>query len=355
MTTLCYYVTGHGYGHAVRSSQVIAAVPKDVRVIVRTVAPEHIFRSDAGRDFDYLPAEFDCGCLQLDSVHVKRRETLDLYARIAARNRENLGAEIAFLERERVDLVASDIPSFPLLAAREAGRPGFAVTNFTWHDIYSEYVEMDSDRALLHGIGEEYRAATAGLITPLATPGTPALFERTVDIPIIARRGVKRPQELRERLGLSPGSPVAFLYFGIWGLDLDWTALADLAPWVFLSREDMPGLPQNVIPLDSLGWSYSDIAASVDVVVAKTGYGTVSQCIADGVPLVYIPREDFIEHAALVKGMEPWGGAVALSLRDFTAGLWRDALAQALSVTINYDVYAVNGAESAVKCMLEWL
>jgi hypothetical protein len=355
MTTLCYYVTGHGYGHAVRSSQVIAAVPKDVRVIVRTVAPEHIFRSDAGRDFDYLPAEFDCGCLQQDSVHVKRRETLDLYARIAARNAESLGAEIAFLERERVDLVASDIPSFPLLAAREAGCPGFAVTNFTWHDIYSEYIETDSDRTLLRAVATEYRAATAGLITPLATPGTPALFERVVDIPIIARRGAKRPRELRERLGLPQNAPVAFLYFGIWGLELDWASLADLAPWVFLAREDAPGRPENVIPLDTLGWSYSDVAASVDAVVAKTGYGTVSQCIADGVPLVYIPREDFVEHPALVAGMEPWGGAVALSLEDFAAGRWRDALAEARSARIDFGVYAVNGADIAVKCMLGWI
>lgn len=354
MTTVCYYVTGHGYGHAVRASQVIAQMPATVRVIVRTVAPEHIFRSDAGRSFDYFPASFDCGCLQLDSVNVRRRDTLNEYARIAEANAKGLSEEIAFLKRERVDIVVSDIPSFPLHAAKQAGIPGFAVTNFTWYDIYQEYVETPDDQALLDRIGAEYGCATAGLITPFETPFTRGLFSRVVDIPIIARRGRKRTRELKQALGLVPETPLAFVYFGIWGLDLDWAALADASPWVFLVRDDPPGRPANVIPLENLGWSYSDLAASADVVVAKTGYGTVTQCIADNVPLVYIPRADFCEHEAIAAALEPWKGAVALSSQDFERGHWKQALDMARAATPDAGLFPVNGAERAVKTMLGW-
>ncbi|MGH7888709.1 MAG: glycosyl transferase, partial [Candidatus Binatia bacterium] len=46
MTAILYYITGHGYGHAVRSHQVIRALAserRDLRIHVRTTAPDWLF------------------------------------------------------------------------------------------------------------------------------------------------------------------------------------------------------------------------------------------------------------------------------------------------------------------------
>ena len=73
---LCYYITGHGFGHAIRTTQILKALPSDVPLILKTTAPERLFREELpGRDFEYLSAEYDCGCLQSDSVTVLKRET----------------------------------------------------------------------------------------------------------------------------------------------------------------------------------------------------------------------------------------------------------------------------------------
>jgi hypothetical protein len=77
---LCYYITGHGYGHAIRTAQILKALPTDIPCILRTTVPERLFQEEVpGRAFIYAPAEFDCGCLQTDSVTVLPRATLERY------------------------------------------------------------------------------------------------------------------------------------------------------------------------------------------------------------------------------------------------------------------------------------
>ena len=44
------------------------------------------------------------------------------------------------------------------------------------------------------------------------------------------------------------------------------------------------------LPLSRREWAYADVAASVDAVISKPGYGTVTECIANSVPFIYVPR-----------------------------------------------------------------
>ncbi len=348
---LCYYVTGHGFGHAIRTTQILKSLPPGLPFIVKTTAPERLFREELpGRAFEYVAAEYDCGCLQSDSVSVLRRETLTRYGEIARRNDTHLPEEAAFLKERGVRCVASDIPSFPLRAAREAGIPGVAVGNFTWHDIYSEYAETPEDAALLSQMAEEYALATAGLITPLHLPTMPLLFPNIENVPLVARRG--RP--IRETLGIAPDKRLALLYLGGWGLEINWAALEGFPDWVFLLDRAAPQLASNVRVFNPGIWRYADVAASVNAVVSKAGYGTVTECIANSVPLIYLPRHGFAEHEALVLGMKKWGGGVEITEQAFHAGDWQGALEAALTVSLNPNAFAVNGAEVIARKLEEY-
>ncbi len=343
---LCYYVTGHGFGHAIRTTQILKALPPELPLIIKTTAPERLFREELpGRAFEYIAAEYDCGCLQSDSVTVLRRETLTRYGEIARRNHEHLPQETAFLKERGVRCVASDIAPFPLLAAREAGLPGVAACNFTWHDIYSEYVETAEDAALLAQMAEEYASATVGLITPLSLPSTPLAFPNAERVPLVARRGKSIREALVQALDIAPGKHLALLYLGGWGLEIDWAALERLAEWVFLLDRPLPQIASNVRAFDPSVWRYADVAASVNAVVSKAGYGTVTECIANSVPLVYLPRTGFAEHDALVLGMNEWGGGVEISEAAFHAGDWQDALDRTLGAHPNPTAFATHGAE----------
>jgi len=351
---LCYYVTGHGFGHAIRTTQILKALPADLPFIVKTSAPERLFREELpGRAFEYIAAEYDCGCLQADSVTVLKRETLTRYAQIARRNLAQLPDEIAFLKEQGVRCVASDIPSFPLYAAREAGVPSAAVANFTWYDIYAEYAETPEDAALLHQMATEYAAATVGLITPLNLPATPDLFPKTERVPLIARRGTSIREAFTHAYGIPSGKHLALLYLGGWGLEINWPALEQLSDWVFLLDRPVPVPAANVDSFNPHFWRYADVAASVDAVVSKAGYGTVTECIANSVPLVYLPRSGFAEHDALVLGLNAWGGGIEISEAAFHAGDWAAALETALTTQPDPNCFQTDGAQMIAQKLTE--
>jgi len=352
---LCYYITGHGFGHAVRATQVIKSLPPGLPLILKTTAPERLFREElSGREFSYVSAEYDCGCLQSDSVTVLRRETLTHYGEIARANTARLPGEVAFLRKHGVRCVASDVPSFPLYAAREAGVPGVAIANFTWHDIYSEYVETEADAALLRQMAGEYAAATLACLTPLNVPTVGDVFPNIERVPLVARRGQPSREALVEALGIPCDKRLALLYLGGWGLDVDWAALEQWTDWVFLLDNPLPQIVANVHAFDARRWRYADVAASVDAVVSKAGYGTLTECIANSVPLVYLPRSGFREHESLVLGMNAWGGGIEISEAAFFAGEWGNALRSALHARPDPNVFPTNGAEVIANRLVEF-
>jgi len=352
---LCYYITGHGFGHAVRTTQVIRSLPPGLPLILKTTAPEHLFREELpGRDFAYVHAEYDCGCLQSDSVTVLRRETLTRYGKIARGNAARLPDEIAFLREHGVRCVASDIPSFPLQAARETGIPGVAVANFTWHDIYAEYVETDADAGLLRQMAAEYAAATVACLTPLCVPTVGDVFPHVECVPLVARRGQPRRGALAEALDVPRDKHLALLYLGNWGLDIHWPTLERWTDWVFLLDRPLPLPIANVRAFDARRWRYADVAASVDAVVSKAGYGTLTECIANSVPLIYLPRHGFREHESLVLGMNAWGGGGEITEAAFFAGEWETALQSALAARPDPDVFPINGADVIANKLVEF-
>jgi len=363
--TVCYYVTGHGYGHAIRTAQVLKALPADMPIILKTTVPEKLFREELGqRDFQYTFAEYDCGCVQPDSVTILKRETLDKYAAIAERNRRVLNAEVQFLRDNNVAVVVSDIPPFPLEAARVAGIPSIAATNFTWYDIYRPFVETSDDQRLLNTIATQYGMATVALISGLHTATTTLPFPVIEHVPLTARRGTRRRAQLDTYLNAkgnsrtgSTAAHTGLIYMGTWGLDIDWVKVNDIANWRFVTYDPINGSPRNVTLLSRDEWVYADIVASVDAVISKVGYGTVTDSIANSVPAVHLPRRDFVEYQALVAGMDVWGGRVELTEPDFIAGRWDEALSQALKVTMDPAAFRTDGAQviaARIVDMAKW-
>lgn len=354
MSTICYYITGHGYGHAIRSIQVLKALPTEVRLILKTTVPERLFREDMlDRPFTLIATEYDCGSVQSDSITVLPRETLARYRQIAARNEARLAEEVDFLHREQVDCVVTDVPAFPLRAAREAGVPGVAVANFTWHDIYQEYVDGPDDERLLADMGREYGAATVALVTPLCLPTVADPFPRVERVPLVARRGQNVRARLRGAVPPAGGTHLALLYLGVWGLDIAWGELAAFSGWTFLTYEAPPVAVPNVVTLERGLWPYADTLASADAVLAKTGYGTVTECIANGVPMIYPPRKGFIEHEALAAGLAQWGGGVPIGEEDFMAGRWGPSLDAALAARPDPAVFTTDGADVIARRLRE--
>jgi len=93
-SALVFYISGHGFGHASRSIELIRALRRrvpDLRVIVRTSAPPWFLHAVAHQPIEVVSVDVDTGLAQIDSLNIDESET----ARRAARFYENFGERVA--------------------------------------------------------------------------------------------------------------------------------------------------------------------------------------------------------------------------------------------------------------------
>jgi hypothetical protein len=354
MPDIVFYVSGHGFGHAVRASEVLRALRRAaprVSLEVRTAAPRWIFPPDV----QVRERGVDVGVVQRDSLHVEPRVTLARCAELMRSEPEMLAGEVAELRAGAVRLVAADIPSAAFAIARRVGVPGVGIANFCWDWIYEPYVEGAPEYApILARLRSQY--GQADLLLRLPFHGDLSCFAHIVDVPLIARRGSADRAATRRRLGLPADAPLVLLSFGGFafaGVDDD--RLEQLGEYAFVTVGRAAGRagPRNVFTLQQDGYAYQDLVAACDVVVGKLGYGLVAECLANRVPLLYVARDDFREDAILGEAVERAGRALRLSRAELGRGDLRPALQRLLALDMPWADIRPDGAELVARRLLE--
>lgn len=347
--TIVYYVSSHGLGHQVRTAGVVCHIPKDIRLIMRSASETWFRQGHLGRQYEWRQGVFDCGAIQTTSLHVDETATIAEYARISRANTARLDDEVAFLEKNNAKAVVTDVPSYPLAVAACAGIPGVLVTNFTWKDIYEEFA--NAPREVIIELEEQYCSAMLVLKTPLSLPMT--WLPNVKGIPNIVRYPKDVSGELRRFFGIADKRRLVFLSVGQWSLPMDWDRLSNFPDVAFLAFKGTISHP-SVYQLDQVQWPSQHIVRSVDAVMSKAGYGTVTECLAGGTPLIYMPREGFSEQEALEQGLDEWGGGIRISEKEFYSFNVRDALDWAFSGK-RESACNMNGGEVAAKEILALL
>ena len=358
MKTVVFYVSGHGLGHSARALGVAAAIPQSHRLIICTSSPRWFWEGECGRPFEWRPLSFDTGAVQIDNLRSDGMASLKAAALVNTKNEKRLASEVAYLRDVGASAVVTDVPPFPLKAASQAGVPSALICNFTWVDIYKPYLSLvASDEArhsyasMIDVMAEQYDEADVVLRTPLSMDMA-HLSSPTVDIPLIVRPYHNVRDKLRAYLGVPEGHRVVLVSTGIYGVDYRWAALEKVADTTFVGFS-VPDAAKGVVQqLPYPDWRSQDVTAAVDAVVSKAGYGTIAECMAGGTPLIYPPRPTFAEHGALVRGMEVWGGGVAISGGAFLGLDISAALKRAYGATPLREV-DVGGAGKAVAVILE--
>ena len=357
MPTVFFYISGHGFGHAVRQITIINALGNLVpglRVLVRTTAPAWLFERTLRHSIELLPGETDTGVVQIDSLRLDERETI-IRARAFQQGFPALIAqEAALLRNHDAVLVVADAPPLACAAADAAGIPAFVCANFTWDWIYREYHEQPGVTELVAAIGEHYARASAAWRMPVH--GGFETIADIVDIPLVARRGRAagdRPS-IRARFGLPRERPLALVSFGGYGLrQLPLDRLDCLRDWgVVISSpgEEPPALPAGVhnVREDAMydaGLRYEDLVGAVDVVITKPGYGILSDCVANGAAMLYTPRGRFPESEVMVREMPRLLRCRRLEPDAFTDGRWSEGLHAVAALPQPPEPPRVDGAE----------
>jgi hypothetical protein len=359
---LVCYVSGHGFGHAVRVTEVVRALWRrrpDLPVMFRTTIPRWLFEFNLDHPFRHCASRLDVGAVQGDSLNVDAAATLRAYAELAEGAEPLVAREAEALRSYRPALILADIPALALDVAACLGIEALALTNFSWDWIYADYVRDFGEYAyMIEGLRASY--SRTALLLRLPLHGDLSAFPRVRDIPLVARRATLERDDVRLRLGLPRRDRIVLLSFGGIGIALRQVP-ADLKGVTFVVTEaghDAAPAPCRLIPIAQMtaaGVRYQDLVAAVDVVMTKPGYGIVAECIANGTAMIYTDRGRFAEYSCLVDGIERYLPHAFISNPDLYGGRWQGALEQVFSQPRRSVTVATNGADVAADFLLSFL
>jgi UDP:flavonoid glycosyltransferase YjiC (YdhE family) len=294
-------VSGHGYGHSVRSAEVAKALlRRGVHVIVRTDAPRWLYPHDV-EWVENSGWPLDVGVVQRDGLELDIDATRHRWCEFTANWARRVDVEAQLLCDAHVDVVLGDIPPLAFAAAAHAGIPSYGLTNFTWDWIYAAWPNFEH---IVAAIRDAYSQADGLFRLPLH--GDCGAFRCIEDVPLIARKAARQRDEVRRELCIPSDATTVLLSFGGFTANgVDFAALGDLRDYVFVVapplRVDHPSA--NVVVVREQPRDYVSLLAACDVVVTKPGYGIVADCLANRVRVLFTDRGPFREYDMLAEGL----------------------------------------------------
>lgn len=355
---IAYYITPHGFGHAVRSLEVLRilrSMAPEIEATIVSDIPDFLVVQNLGRHVPYRRRRIDIGLVQQDSIHFDLAATLSALQALQARSEEIIEEESHFLRSHSFKLVVADIPFLPFRASHACGIPSMGIGNFTWDWIYSMYAESDPQwQAIIDWIRQGYDLCD--LLLQLPMHGDCSACPRRRDVPLVARKATRSRREVRKALGIGAHQPAYLIAFG--ALDLNPSAMRsieEIRDALFLYKHPLRYTLKNGLCLDPFDLSYADAVAAVDAVITKPGYGIVSDCLAHGTPMVYSDRGPFPEYPILVEAMRKELPVVFMPAEDLYSGRWEKAIREIQALAPRKPTGRTDGAEACARMILERL
>jgi hypothetical protein len=370
---IVFYVSGHGFGHASRSIEVINAIlarRPETRIGVRTSAPRWLFDLTVKGKVAFSTLECDTGVVQIDALTLDEADSIRRASAFHSDLVTRAASETRMLRELGAGLIVGDIPPLAFAVGGSAGIPSVAIGNFTWDWIYGDYPRVRLAPSLLPAIRGAYGKASISLRLPMH--GGFENMNNVTDIPFIARHASRTRDEVCKLLKLPADKPIVLASFGGYGLPgLDTEQLGKLKKYTVVmtasaplarSRKDTGGAERkgsfvsiNEEAMYDAGVRYEDLVGAAEVVVSKPGYGIIAECIANDAALLYTSRGHFPEYDVLVAEMPKYLRTAFMSHDELFACKWERAIDKLLGQPKIKKKPETNGADVAAEILLKAL
>ena len=239
---IVFYISGHGFGHASRSIEVINAIlakRPETRIGVRTSAPRWLFDLTVKGKVTFSTLECDTGVVQVDALTLDEADTIRRAAAFHSDLVTRAASETRVLRELGAGLIVGDIP--PL---------AFAVGGVGRHPV---------DRPRQLHVGLDLRRLSARPARAVAAAGDPRRVREGVDgaaaadvgrlrellerqgHPVHRRHAGKTREEVCKLLKLPADKPIVLASFGGYGLPgLETDALAKFKKYTVVTTANLP-------------------------------------------------------------------------------------------------------------------
>lgn len=350
-------ISGHGFGHLSQVGSVIQELRKrlpDLQLHVRSALPEEVVTNWLSYPVSqYIHTEDDIGMRMQDALAVDLPASYTAYEALHADWEEKVVSMGQQMRSDGVSLVYSDVPYFPLAAAKSVDIPSIAMCSLNWADIVERYFPERTD--WLKNIREIYQSASTFLVPE---PGMPmAWLDNQQAIGPVGRQGISRRGMINSQLGLM--GDTCLVLVGMGGvhhpLDLSrWPCRVAGKPVHYLVPPSLDSQIVNASVASILPAGYADILASCDLVITKPGYGMFVEAAAAGVPVLYMRREGWPDVPSLTAWLHSVANAAEIEPEQLEDGRFAPIM-ERLLVAGKYPPVALTGAAQAADILTSYL
>ena len=330
MTNICFYISDYGYGHASRDIAIIRQILNaftDVKIFVKTDTPFNFVRQSLlQKNVEVIQTKNDIGvAFKENSVIVDRVKTEKMLKEWLNSWDNYIQNEKRFCENHNINLILSDIVPQPFIVADELDVTGIAISNFTWHYIF---YNLFGDTPATERIKEAYQCADMALVLPFNEDMDFLKFKKKKEINLVSREISVDRGDMRRKCGVSDDE--LLVYVGV-GISFDSSYMRgmkkiDMPDVKFLvsSNAELPF--GEVIKIPTNETETQNYIAMCDLVVSKTGYGTVSEAVRAKIPMFLLKREGFKEDELIGNKVEELDIGKFISEKSFLDGAWMNEL-----------------------------
>lgn len=344
-------ISGHGYGHLAQVAPVLNilhAQRPELRLTLRTSIPQPLLRQRIRAEFHHLSESTDFGMHMHSALEVDVAASLQAYSEFHADWPTRVAQEAAHLQALAPDLVLSDVAYLPLAAAAQLGLPSVSLCSLNWADIFRHFCGHAPGAArILHEIETAY-ASSACFLQPAPSMPMSWLPHRQA-IGAIADPGVYRRAELDTRLQLTPEDRLILVSMGGIATQFSvehWPRLPGVK-WLVQADWLQHSTRSDMLAFESLAMPFSDLLASCDLLMTKPGYGAFAEAAVNGVPVLFVRREDWPEQEYLVAWLSAVGRCLGIDTAQATRGDFDDELRALLLHAKPSPVEATGNLEAA--------
>ena len=345
-------VADHGFGHISQSSAVINQLHR--------LAPEVEITLQCGLNREALSRWFNCpfehqqrasefGMLMDNAVDVQREASLTRYRQFHSEWNKHLAEETTYIRQAKPDLVFANISYLTLAAAQQLGINNIAMCSLNWSEILQGYAS-EAELGICQQANDIYNRATHFIQPEPHMPMTQLRNRHTVAP--LARIGNPQKSALKEHLNIPKKAKL--LLIGMGGIPTD----LPIEKWpienniYYLIPDSWPCNHPNARHFKQSELNFIDMLCSCDALITKPGYGSFSEAACNGIPVLYLRRNDWPEEPHLVEWLQHHGCSHELSRKDFFNGKFSLALQQ---LTPQVMTPTPSGAEQAATLILQQL
>lgn len=302
---IAYFVSSHGFGHAARTRTILEKIESHADVTLFATTPNW-FWGNLGVNHVHFQA--DIGCIQQGTLNIDEAATLAAFRQFKTSFQRRFEQLRLLHQSNPFDLIVTDIAPEPLEFAVKLNVPSVLVANFTWVEIYQQMASLAGE---LPDLLSQYKLATNTLIPAFQTGMD--WSKNPVNVDAVAKLG----QDIRPFLNPENRyQRLVYIDAGRWGTEIGWNNAAQFCDTLFIRiGPALSDMPPNVLQLEFGAVNHPDLVRSVDVVVAKPGYGIVTECLANGTHWCCIPRDGFAEDDVLIRYADELGN---FSIADYS-------------------------------------